>query len=76
MKHVPGSKNKGPDATSWYPAYRVSDQTSMEDMEAVYRSIVVKRWQTSKFKSVWWQDVIESVVTDELVTRLNEMIQA
>ena len=74
MKHVPGSKNKGPDTTSRYPAYRESDQTSMEDMEAVYSSMVVRRWQTSEFKAVRWEDMIERAVTDELVTHLNEMI--
>ena len=72
MKHVPGS-DKGPDTTLWYPAYRVSDQTSMEDMEAVYSSTVVKMWQTNKLKAVRWEDVTESVVTDELVTRLNDL---
>ena len=75
MKHVPGS-NKGPDTTLWYPAYRVSDQTSMEDMEAVYSSTVLRRWQTSEFKAVRWEDMIERAVTDELVTHLNEMILA
>ena len=74
MKHVPGSKNKGPDATSQYPAYRESDQTSMEDMEPVYSNMVVRSWQTSKFKAVRWEDRIKSVVTDELVTCLNKMI--
>ena len=45
-------------------------------MEAMYSSTAVKRWQTSKFKAGRWEDMTESVVTDELVTRLNEMIQA
>ena len=43
----------------------------MQDIEAVYSSTAVERWQTIKFKAVRWEDMIESVVTDNLVTHLN-----
>ena len=40
MKHVPGIKNRGPDAHSRYPGSRCTDENDADEMEGAYSMTV------------------------------------
>ena len=74
VKHVPGKKHKGPDATSRYPGTRLTDREDL-DMEEAFSITAVRRWQTEEFKAITWERVKEIAVTDKVCVRLNAMIR-
>ena len=74
VMHMPGVKHKGPDAASRYPGTRLTGMSDTEEMEAVYSSTVVRRWQMPEFRTVSWEDVQEKAVTDDICVRLNAKI--
>ena len=48
MKHVPGPKKRGPDATSRYPGTRCTEENKLGEMEGTYSTTSVRRWQITE----------------------------
>ena len=74
VMHVPGAKNKGPDATSRYSGTRLIGRDKFEEMEKAYSIMAVRRWETSEFRVIPWEKVNEKAVTDGVYVMLNARI--